>query len=267
MPLVNIRLRLPLIRRLLKFIAATVLTISGCGPQQQSQIPTGAHQVGGAAAAELNGFLCKLLEAHGVSTSVNSDWIETTAGHKLAVSVVREMPLPEGTVNLQLDFYVYLPDGRLSVKSFAGLGASKGEAVKDAFQNYVANSFHVILSLITGMANTDQVETEEWTINGRKRNVVIGGMGIRRFTDTEFNPPIEWFSVVRKEIERLPSDDRCHWIRCYYGQMDGKSMAVEALLDNEESPMLLETMNQIEWPVDSGFYGLRIFLVVQEVGE
>ena len=57
------------------------------------------------------------------------------------------------------------------------------------------------------------------------------------------------------------------WIRCYYAQMDGKPMAIEALLDNEESPILLSAMKQIEWPADSEFYGLRIFLVVQEIGE
>jgi len=37
-------------------------------------------------------------------------------------------------------------------------------------------------------------------------------------------------------------------------------MAIEALLDNEESSILLDTMKQIEWPADSEFYGLRIFL-------
>ena len=194
-----IRLRLALIRRLLKLFAATLVAITGCGPQQQSHIPTDAHQVGGD--AKLNDILLQLLESHGVSASVQSDWIETSAGHKLAASVVREMPSPEGTVNLQLDFYADLPDGRLLIESFAGLGTSKEDAIKDGFQNYVTNSFHVILSSITDIANTDQVETEEWTIDGRKRNVVIGGMGIRRFTDAEFNPPTEWFSVVQKEIE------------------------------------------------------------------
>ena len=224
-----------------------------------------AHQVGGDAA--LNDILHKLLESHGVSASVHSDWIETSTGHKLAASVVREMPSPEGTVNLQLDFYVNLPDERLLIESFAGLGTSRDEAIKDGFRNYVSNSFHVILSLISDVANTDQVENEEWTINGRKRNVVIGGMGIRRFTDAEFNPPTEWFSAVQKQVELLPLDEHCHWIRCYYAQMDGESMATEALLDNEKSSILVDTMKQFEWPIDSEFYGLRIFLVVQEIGE
>ena len=242
-----------------------MVAITGCGPQQQSHIPSDARQVGGD--TNVNDILLKLLESHGVSASVKSDWIETTAGHKLAGNVVREIPSPAGTVNLQLDFYFDLPDGRLLIESFAGLGTSREDAIKDGIQNYVANSFHVILSSFTDMANTDQVETEEWTINGRKRNVVIGGMGIRRFSDAEFNPPTKWFSVVQKEIERMPLDDRCHWIRCYYAQMDGKPMAIEALLDNEESAILLASMKQIEWPTDPEFYGLRIFLVVQEIGK
>lgn len=260
-----IYLRLPLIRRFLRLLAATLFAIAGCGPQQQSHIPMDARQVGGD--ADLNDILLKLLERHGVSASVDSDWIETSTGYRLAASVVREMPSPGGTVNLQLDFYVDLPDGRLLIESFAGLGTSKEEAINDGIQNYVSNSFHVILSSISAGANSDQVETEEWTINGRQRNVIIGGMGIRRFTDAEFDPPTEWFSTVQTEIERLPLDERRHWIRCYYAQMDGKPMAVEALLDNEESSTLLDVMKQIEWPPDSEYYGLRIFLVIQELGK
>ena len=260
-----IRLGCSLIRRFLKLLAASLVAITGCGPQQDGHIPADARQVGGD--AELNDILLQLLESHGVSASVQSDWVETSGGHKLAASVVREMPSPEGTVNLQLDFYVDLPDGRLLIESFAGLGTSRNEAIKDGFQNYVFNSFHVILSTISDVANTDQVETEEWTINGRKRNVLIGGMGIRRFTDAEFTPPTEWFSTVQKQIENLPLDERSHWIRCYYAQMDGKPMTIEALFDNEESSILVDTLKQIEWPIDSEFYGLRIFLVIQEIGE
>lgn len=255
-------LEFPLIRRLLQLLATTLVAITGCGPQPQSQIPTGAHQVGGDVG--LNDILRKLLESHGVSASVHSDWVETSNGYKLAVGVVREIPSPEGTVNLQVDFYVDLPDGRLLIESFAGVGESKEAAIKDAFQNYVSNSFHVILSAITDVTNTNQVETEEWTINGRNRTVVIGGMGIRRFTKAEFHPPTEWFSVVQQEIERFPLDERCHWIRCYYAQMGGKPMAIEALLDNEDSAELIDTMKRIEWPSDPDFYSLRVFLLVQE---
>lgn len=253
-----------MIRRFLKLLAATLVAITGCGPQQ-SHIPTNASRVGGD--ANLNSILLKLLKSHGVSASVHFDWIETSTGHKLAASVVRQFPSPTGTVNLQLDFYVSLPDGRLLIESFAGLGTSKQDAIKDGLHNYVSNSFHVILSSIFEVANTDQVETQEWTVNQRQRNVVIGGMGIRRFTDSEFSPPTEWFSTVQKQIERLPLDDRCHWIRCYYAQMDGRPMAIEALLDNEESPILSNTMKKIAWPADSEFYSLRIFLMVQEIGK
>ena len=49
--------------------------------------------------------------------------------------------------------------------------------------------------------------------------------------------------------------------------MDGKPMAIEALLDNEKSSILVDALKQIEWPNDSEFYGLRIFLVIREVGE
>lgn len=48
--------------------------------------------------------------------------------------------------------------------------------------------------------------------------------------------------------------------------MDGKSMAIEALVDNDESSILVDTMKQIEWPADSEFCALRTFLMVQEIG-
>lgn len=254
-----------MIRRFLQLLAASLAAITGRRPQQDGRVPTDARQVGGDAA--LNDVLLKLLQSHDVPASVQSDWVETSAGFKLAASVVREMPSPEGTFNLQLDFYVDLPDGRLLIESFAGLGTSRVDAINDGFQNYVSNSFHVILSTISDFVNADQVDTEEWTINGRTRNVLIGGMGIRRITYAEFTPPTEWFSTIQNRIENLPLDERCHWIRCYYAQVDGKPMAIEALLDNEESSILVDAMKQIEWPTDSEFYGLRIFLVVQEISE
>jgi len=252
-----------LIQRLLKLFTAILVAITGCGPQLQSQIPKNARQVGGDKA--LNDTLLKLLESHGVAASIRSDWIETSAGYKLAVNVAREIPSPEGTVNLQLNFYVDLPDGRLLIESFAGIGKSKDSAIQDGFHNYVTNSFHVILSSISDIADAQQVVSEEWTINGRKRNVLIGQMGIRRFSDTEFDPPTEWISTVQKQVELLPLDERCHWIRCYYAQMDEEPIAIEALIDNENSSILTDTMKQTEWPIASEFYGVRVFLMVQEI--
>lgn len=236
--------------------------LTGCESQETNMIPTSASQVGGDSI--VNPILEELFKRHGIATTVDGNWLRAENGLRIAGAVVQEYPSPKGATNLQLDFYLVLPDERLLIESVGGVGVTKDDAVKDGLHNFVANSFHVLLTAFFNAPPDGQVEIETWNIAGVERRVTIGGMGVRTFSDAPFDPPTHWFPIVKRAIEASHLPSGTHWFRCYYAQFDNKPTAIEVLLDNNDWVPIIETMSGVDWPASNDFYSVRVFAVIQD---
>ncbi|MCA9176533.1 MAG: hypothetical protein KDB14_18725 [Planctomycetales bacterium] len=208
-------------------------------------------------------LLKELLAQHDVATCSETDWLTAENGVRITGSVWQHAS-PPGTSNLQLDFYLVLDDGRLLIESVGGVGASRSDAVMDGFRNFAQGSLHVLLAALFDVNVSSQVEVETWNIDGRPRRVTIGGMNVRLFSDVPWEPPTEWFPVVRLAIEREILSGGAHWFRCYYAQFNSKPAAVEALLDNAHWPAVAEAMSEYGWPAKDEFYSVRLFAFIQD---
>jgi hypothetical protein len=150
------------------------------------------------------------------------------------------------------------------VESFGGFGATRAEAVADAVQNFVVNSFHVILAALFGTGD-DQITIETWTIGGRERRVFIGNMAMRGTAAEPSNPPIGWFKDFEAMVKNEELSPGTHWIRIYYAQLDHQLTELEVLLDNDPWQSLRARLTSLDWPIGPGFFSLRIFLIIKDI--
>ncbi|HZO89803.1 MAG TPA: DUF6348 family protein [Chthonomonadaceae bacterium] len=175
-------------------------------------------------------------------------------------SIVRELR-QQAAISVQLDVRFEIAPGRTIIESFSGVGETREKAVSDAFDNFALNSFHVLLAAFLD-PNDDHVSEEEWIIGGEKRRVTLGNIGVRG------KPPVSgeqlggWFEPFEQKIKEKSLGPETYWMRLYYGQRQGKTMACEVLLDNTVWEEMQTAIAALDWPPGEEFYSVRLFLVI-----
>ncbi|WP_145374673.1 DUF6348 family protein [Symmachiella dynata] len=243
-------------------------TLTGCsesppsmpGPSNAASQPTADVR----GDSTINPLLVKLLRDHGLDATSRDGWILVDNRPSICGAIVREMQPSSNVTSIQIDVYLRVDPDRILMESFAGIGLTKDEAITDGIQNFVANSFHVLLAAFYRDGDDDQVETEQWDINGQSRRVTIGNMGIRGTVPNPDEPPTAWFKALESQIKASSLPPGTHWVRCYYSQMQNQPTALEVLLDNGDWGAVRSEMLQVNWPQGEDFYSVRVFLVVQD---
>ena len=207
-------------------------------------------------------FLMSLFEEHEITAVPEDNWIVLTDYGLRATCAVSDPNKQPGGFSLQLDVCVETGMGRALVESFAGFGRTVEEALADSWQNFISNSFHVILAAFFTDAHDDQISREIWTIDDEERTVILGNIGGRRSAKLTEKLPLDWFAAFEEKIKERPLGPGSHWIRLFYGQMDDKTLACEVLLDNETWTGVQEEMTNFDWPQRKEFYSVRLFLIV-----
>jgi Family of unknown function (DUF6348) len=212
--------------------------------------------------SQINETLLELFRAHGVEAAPQDDWV-ALSGRKMraTASVVKETK-QQASMSVQLDVRLEIAPRRIIVESFAGLGETREKAVADALQNFIANSFHVLLAAFF-VSRDEHVSQEEWTIAGRRSRVIIGNAGIRGKPPVQGEPLVGWFKRFEEKLKEQQFRPGTHWVRLYYAQMQGKAIACEVLRNNDVWNEMQSEMTRTDWPPGEEFYSLRIFLVIQ----
>ncbi|MCB9882187.1 MAG: hypothetical protein H6834_10375 [Planctomycetes bacterium] len=205
-------------------------------------------------------FLEELFGSHGLRTRVENDWILPERSE----APLRTLWFPsESGRGGQLDVHVALGDERTIVESFGGVGA--GEAgERDALQNFMINSFHVLMSALWSRGVEEQVQAERWTIGEVEFRVLIGNLGVRSAGEVALDLPKELFETVEAAIRRETFDECVHWVRTFTGVFDERCI-FEALVDNEEWPAGCDALASLTWPRPGVFYSVRNFLMLVPV--
>jgi hypothetical protein len=209
-----------------------------------------------------NELLLQLFRTHGVEAVPQDDWI-TFPGRTIRASaaIVRELP-QRTALTVQLDVRLEVGPRRTIIESFAGVGQTLEKASADAVVNFVATSFHVLLAAFF-RPDDEQVTREEWTVGGRPALVTIGNAGIRGKPPVPAGQLVGWFGRLRAKLEEQQLRPGTHWASAYHGQMQGRSLACEARLDNVVWPEMQSELAAFAWPAAEDFYGVRLFLVLQ----
>jgi hypothetical protein len=204
--------------------------------------------------------LAKTVEAHGISAAISENLVVLPSSG-LAFSVHVHPHSSHGdTTMIQLDVGTAAPllAGRTAWQSFAGLGASRPLAERDAFAKFIMCSFHALLS---ALGNHQDPETEwlEWRGPSGSWKVctspllVHGGdpssMGYSTFVDT---------------LHALFASDvspGIHWCEVFFASVDGNLAAAEVRLDNSPWPRASEALASWHVAPQQGYRSGRHFFV------
>ena len=219
---------------------------------------------GQAGAAQLLEWLRAILESHGVAAvPIDGARYIAAGGLAIGVEVFNEGRTSTGW-SCQVDVLVIVADGRVLIESFSGIGATRAEMLRDAFESFAGSSFHVILRGLIKNERDDQVDIERWQVSGVQYDAFIGGV-TSRGTPPGGRPPTAWFETFEKVVRSAHLSGDVHWIRLYYAQMNHKTMAVEVLLDNEPWETVAREMAAVAWPHVEEFYSARFFMILLRV--
>jgi hypothetical protein len=165
-----------------------------------------------------------LFQAHGVEATLGEQWVDfPNQGMRVSASILQEVKQSTSfTIELEVQFE-FAP-GRTIVEAFAGLGATKDLAVVDALENFVANSFHVLLIAFfrdDGLQRDakpsvdEQVSQEEWLVGGQKRRVTVGNVGVRGKPPVQGAQLAAWFEEFEQRLKQQSLGPQTHWTRLY----------------------------------------------------
>ena len=209
-----------------------------------------------------NEGLLELFRGHGVEALLQDEWIVFPGRSVKASAELYGQASHEAATSVQLDVRVQNASGRAIVESFAGLGTTADEAVADAMQNFVVNSFHVLLAAFFGVSG-QQVAQEKWVSGGKPCRVTIGNVGVRGEPPVEGEALVAWFDHFTEKLRQKQFAAGTHWVRVFYAQMQNEALACEVLLNNEVWEEMQSEMAAIDWPAGEAFYSLRLFVVIQ----
>jgi hypothetical protein len=213
--------------------------------------------------SQINALMLQMFQAHGIDAAPQGEWVVFPNRNLRANgSIVKEWT-EQTPMSIQLDVRIAIEPWRTIIESFAGVGETKEQTLRDALQNFAVSSFHVILAAFF-QSNDDQTAQEEWTIGGTKRLVTLGNIGIRGAFPVQGDQAVAWFRRFEEKLHSSQVGQGTHWVRLYYGQANGKAIACEVLLDNQVWEAMQSEMAAISWPGGERFYSVRIFLVIQD---
>lgn len=220
---------------------------------------------------DVNRILGGLFQAHGIDAILHGEWIQLPkSGMKAAASIIQEITRPT-SLTAELEIRFEFASGRTILEAFAGLGTTKEAAVRDAFGNFVTNSFHVLLSAFLRfealLGDDEQVSQEEWLIGGAKRQVTMGNLGVRGKPPVQGEQLVNFVRQFEQSLQRQSLAPETHWVRLYYAQAQGKMLAREVLLDNEPWEAMEAETARFAWPSRDDFYSVRLFMVIKGADE
>lgn len=200
--------------------------------------------------------LMDLMTHHGLSCGMHAQWVVPN-GELPAIRALWQQLETSG----RLDIQVVLERGRYIEECFAGVGTGPA-AFADAFNNFMVNSLHVLLSSLWGICDERHVTHERWHVGGRHFTAYVGGIGKRTSAGIRVDPPPDLFDIVERSIcqESLAGD--IHWFRFFFGNLSGQH-TYEALRDNEPWEAGIAALNEIAWPKADGYYSFRNFIVLR----
>jgi hypothetical protein len=206
-----------------------------------------------------------LFVSHGVDTKIRGEDVVLADG-RLPISgrIVKVVPHPN-SVHVQLDVSVVLDDGRTLIESFANSGKDEAAATDEALRAFIQSSFHVIFKALHFPADP-HMESKEWIIGGTSRRVVDSEAIIRGGDADAGRAALPCLVTFEDRLAELDVPKGVHWLRMYYAQLDGKALGGEVLLDNETWEGPQDEWMALSWPPAKGFYSLRRFVIIQDVG-
>lgn len=204
-------------------------------------------------------FLAGLFENHGISCTVEDDWVVPNA----ELPALRAYWYP-GESSGRLDVQILVSDGVIIEESFAGVGRDE-PGLRDALVNFTQCCFHVLLAALWGSVEESQVTVEEWTVDEKSCSVYVGNFQTRSSEGITPHIPEDLFARIESSIKLEKVEAGLHWFRFFFCNLSG-SFTFEALKDNEVWDAGVDCLQSNSWAKSEGYYSVRLFVVLRALG-
>lgn len=216
-----------------------------------------------------NQLLMATLEGHRVPFTDRGDFLELDGTDiKMRASAFTNLVPSKNAVQLDIKLRSQqLLGDRMLVESYAGVGETLEASIGDAFVKYLRSSSHPILSaFVNRNLEPEQVQWEQWMGKEISWDVCYGPLLYIS------NPPTDFQKIIKKSdfdalinrirdifLSEVSSD--IHWIRLFYGSVDGNCAGREVLLDSKLWKSGLEFFEKLSWPAQPSYYSIRAFMI------
>jgi len=217
---------------------------------------------------DMNQQLAELLENHLVGVCITNNIISTDLPDPVKFKATAFYEENKGNFISRLDIHVFTSKGNFITESFGGIGATVKESVTNNLQNFSAGSLHPILASF-GCKDPrifDEVEVEEWEINGKIWKVYLGKYVMKILPDMKSQklPPSSYFESIESVIKSQKLTNKYHWGRCYYCQSNNVLISNEFLMDNKPVGNTINIFDSLPIIPEISYYSCRIFFILKE---
>jgi len=213
--------------------------------------------------------LLELARAHGLAPRDEHGWLYFEDARTALRAGIRRGE-DENAAALQLDIYLALPDGRILVESYAGIGSTDEERIRDGLDNFARTALHVFIAAFLGGTSheDEQIERETWQVDGESFTAYMGPYATRFMSDPMIAVPGPLLPLIRETLrsQQWPGDaqrNEPHWMSTFYAHLEGAPTAVEVQLDNRRDATAASRLASLPWQAHDGYYSLRQFAVVR----
>ena len=177
-----------------------------------------------------------------------------------------EMERFEDSVVVQLDIHILLPNQNF-VESFVGHSSTVEEAIADCFEQFEVNILHTLIVAFWDNAKKidNGIGTDIWDINGYNWQIVVSNYGYRGDQPIEEIVTDSMFAEVEKIIKSMPLDKDIYAVRSVQTNIGNGQQVTEALINNEESPILEKAISSLDWKAVDSYYTVRNFVLIMKL--
>lgn len=143
----------------------------------------------------------------------------------------------------------------------AAIGTTLESAQADGLRSFCSGTFHVLLAVLWGVLELDQVDHEVRVGGQHSWDIYAGPCTLRNSTGVKpLALPRELIELVPSHLASILSSPRVHTARLYLAVLNG-AVTVEALLDDEDNLALADLFGGAQWHLPKeGFASLRWFI-------
>lgn len=207
-----------------------------------------------------NRVLAEIFRKHNIECEIQGDSIIFEKQQITAATKVFDRTSSAAKV-LQIDVKLNIGLGRSIVESCAGFGDDFESALANAWENFLRNSFHVLLGAFFSTEYDDQIHRYQWNINGNTYEVTMSNIGLRGKLPEKLET--KWHDQLEEIIQSQKLTHETHWIRLYQAQAAGEVYSCEILLDNDVWTDVESTVQKFDFPQTEKFLSVRVFMVLK----
>ena len=214
-------------------------------------------------AQDITELLKELFKMHGFESEDYEGWV-IPKGSDYAMKGYW-YPMATDTTG-QLTIEIFINSEMIIVESFAGLGDTEKEKLKNAFASFVHHDFSILLLSLWGK-EVGSIKKEFWSVGGDKYEVYIGEQGVINYDkEKKLDIPKSYTQTIQELITHEPLDKELHWFTFFYANLNGLDTSVEVLKDNIKWITGEKSVTALVWKRSNHYYAVRQFLILKKTG-